>query len=354
MKNKVLIFVQGEVGGAERMSVLIGKNLDTLQFDVCFCIICRNAKSSIIDFIPPKYRIINIVNKRPINLMIRMLKVILKEKPNIIFSSVLNLNNKYLPFRWMFPKIKIIIRSDNYLYTYRRKQQKIVNILYPLADCIIAQTQEMKDELVEIAGIKASKIIVLQNPIDKQTIDIKVQSESPFKENHNKNIVAVGRFHYQKGFDLLIKAFIQLYKTRNNIDLYIVGNTESDNGFIYKNIMQIAERNGILDKIHCVGYTDNPYTYIKNADCYVLSSRWEGLPNVLLESLYLGTPVAAFKCIPIIERIIEEGVNGYCAEKEDSSSLAAAMDKVLELGKIKFSYKSASLEEFSNLFETIL
>lgn len=61
------------------------------------------------------------------------------------------------------------------------------------------------------------------------------------------------------------------------------------------------------DCVFCVGFKNNPYVYMKHADCFVLSSRNEGLPNVMIEALYLGTPVAAYKCIPVIERIVDEG-----------------------------------------------
>ena len=107
----------------------------------------------------------------------------------------------------------------------------------------------------------------------------------------------------------------------------------------------------LTDKVHCVGFKDNPYIYVKHADCFVLSSRNEGLPNVLIEALYLGTPSAATTCIPIIERIIENGETGYLAESENPESLAKAMINASALGRIKSTYKSATINDFTNLFE---
>ena len=350
--RKVIVFVQDGVGGAERMSVLIGKNLNPEIYEVSFCLIERNSSSSIADFIPNGFRILRIPNKSPIQLMWKMVTIILKEKPYAVFSSVINLNNKYLPFRWLFPRVKIIIRCDNYYYTYTPKQQEMISWLYPKADCIIAQTQEMKDELVNI-GISEDKVVALQNPIDKQIIDKKVAKQpSPYTNNGRKHFVAVGRFNRQKGFDLLIEAFIEVHKRKEDVDLYIVGDNTLGGGIIYKSIMLKANENGVGDLVHCVGYKDNPYVYLKYADCFVLSSRWEGLPNVLIESLYLGTPSSAFKCIPIIERIIDEGVTGFCAKNEDVSSLADTMIKSLSLGRIESRYESASLDDYTKLFET--
>lgn len=352
MKRKVIVFVQDGVGGAERMSVLIGKNFDKEKYNVCFCLIARKVRSSITDFIPEEMRIMRIPNKNPLQLMWDMVTTIIKEKPYAVFSSVFNLSNKYLPFRWMFPNVKVIIRCDNYLYTYNEKQQKMIAKLYPKADRIIAQTLEMKDELVRHVGIDESKIVALQNPIDKQTIDKKVAcADTPYPDNGKKHFLAVGRFNEQKGFDMLLDAFIDVHKCMDDVDLYIVGDYAVGNGKIYNEILQRAKDNSIESLVHCVGYKDNPYIYVKNADCFVLSSRWEGLPNVLIEALYLGTPAAAFKCIPVIERIIDNGVTGFCAEKDDVRSLAEAMKNTLSLGKIASSYKSAKIEEYTRLFE---
>ena len=348
--KRIIVFVQDGVGGAERMSVLIGKSLNPRKYDVCFCLIERNVKSSISDFIPMGMQKIRIPNGNPLILMWNMVKTIITEKPYAVFSSVYNLSNKFLPFRWLFPQVKVIIRCDNYIYTYNERQQKMIKQFYPKADCIIAQTQEMKDELVCI-GIDEAKIKALQNPIDKQTIDKKVAgAESPYPDNGKKHFVAVGRFNEQKGFDMLIDAFIKVSRGRKDVDLYIVGDYSMGNGQIHQSIIQKAKEAGVDEQVHCVGYKDNPYVYVKNADCFVLSSRWEGLPNVLIESLYLGTPAAAFKCIPVIERIIEHGISGFCAEKENVASLAEAMAKTLDLGKINSTYKSSSIDEFTNLF----
>jgi len=281
-----------------------------------------------------------------------MVKTILRERPDIVFSSVFNLSNKILPFRWLFPKTKVIIRCDNYLYTYTEKQQKMLLMLYPKADTIIAQTEEMRDELLN-AGVDRKKVIALHNPIDVATIEQKLKGAiNPYPDNDLKHFVASGRFAYQKGFDFLIEAFSLVCKNRDDCDLYIIGDFEYDNRKVYNQVIAKAETRGILDKVHCLGYQSNPYPYIKYADCFVLSSRWEGLPNVLIEALYLGTPAAAFKCIPIIERIINEGHTGFCADKEDVISLSSAMNKAINMGRIQSTYKSSEISDFTKLFES--
>ena len=104
------------------------------------------------------------------------------------------------------------------------------------------------------------------------------------------------------------------------------------------------------DKVHCLGFQSNPYVYVKHADVFVLSSRNEGLPNVLIEALYMSVPVAATTCIPIIERIVEVGKNGFLAESENPISLSNAMIRALELKDIESTYISGSKDDFVSLF----
>lgn len=77
-----------------------------------------------------------------------------------------------------------------------------------------------------------------------------------------------------------------------------------------------------------MGYKSNPYPYLKNADLFVMSSRKEGFPNVVLEALYLKTPVVASNCVDF-SRVIESGVNGYIVEKGNVLSLREGINRAL-------------------------
>ena len=352
MKKKCLFFCQDTVGGAERMTTLIGKSLNQDLYEVVFFLVNRHAKSSITDFIPKEIRTITLYENGYFSLILNMIKALIKEKPDIVFSSVYNLSNKLLLLKWVAPHAKFIIRCDNYIYTYNNKQQKLLRKTYPKADVLIAQTEEMGNELIEQLGIKAEKVNVLHNPIDKDLIDKKLKgTTNPFSHNEKKHYVAMGRFDPQKGFDLLIEAFIKVHQINNNTELFIVGDTWACNGEVAMDVRKKAEEAGISELVHFAGYQNNPYPYIKYADCFVLSSRWEGLPNVLIEALYLGIPVAAFKCIPIIERIVNDGINGVLAEKEDVESLASAMIKATDMNCVTSYYESAEISSFTQLFD---
>lgn len=350
-RRKALFLTLSSVGGAERIALVMAKMLPQEEFDVSFAIVNRGGKTSIKDFIPQGYKYIDIPDGNPFSIMWNLYRAVRHIKPDIVFSSAMYLSTKILPFRFLLRGIRFVIRCENYLYTYTPSQVKRIKFSYPKADVIIAQTEEMADELYAI-NLDKTKIKVVHNPLDFDYINSMLQgSVNPYPENGHKVIVASGRFAYQKGFDMLADAFSKIASDNKDVDLYILGDTEYEEGKVYKQVQDITNKSGVLDRVHCVGFKKNPYPYIRYADCFALSSRWEGLPNVLVESLFLGTPVAAFTCIPIISRIIEEGKTGYTAKADDVEGLAESIKKTLKLGRVETTYKPASKEEIITIIK---
>ena len=136
----------------------------------------------------------------------------------------------------------------------------------------------------------------------------------------------------------------------NNVELYIIGANDGEYKEEYRKVMDIAKDKGIEEHVHCLGYQSNPYKFVKYANCFALSSRWEGLPNALVEALYLGVPVAATTCVPIVERLVKEGENGFLAKKEDPMSLMEAMCKAVQLENPHTEYDGAAETKFKDLF----
>ncbi|WP_297702032.1 glycosyltransferase [uncultured Fibrobacter sp.] len=352
MKKKVLMFLQSGVGGAERVTVTIGKNLDREKFEVSFCLV-GDAKGvlNIENFIPKEYTLLRIPKCRGLRLILALKKIVSREKPDVVFSSITFVNTKLLALAPFFPKIKFVVRNNNYIYTLSAIQKLVLRVFYRFADAVIAQTDEMSLELTDKIKLPKKKVYALQNPIDEMTIDEKKNAPSPFVENGDVVYVASGRCQPVKGFDILVKAFRFVLNQQPNARLHILGKITENCEACYIEVLKLAKELGVSDKVFFEGFQLNPYVFVKNADCFVLSSRNEGLPNVLIESLYLETPVAATKCIPVISRIVENGVNGFLAEPEDAESLASAMLKASKLGRVSSSYHSASMNEFQRIIE---
>ena len=353
MKKKVLFFLHNGIGGAERMTLNIANVLPLKEFEIIICkvsvpYIIQNGR--IDDFIPKDFELINIFWQGQIQFLRQIYNTLKRHQPDIVFSSFMPYNQRILAFKPLFKSIKFIVRNDNYLFTISKVKRLSMKFTYSNADSIIAQTEEMKDELVGI-GLPSDRIHVLHNFIDEEKITEKVSIAAPFKEDSTTRFVSVGRIAYQKGYDILIRAFKIVNDRNPNSELYIIGSYEGGNKTIYDELVNLIEELNLAGKVFFTGYTDNPYKYIKNASAYVLSSRYEGLPNVLIESQFLNVPAAATKCIPIISRIIKEGYNGFLADNENPHSLANAMMSAIKLKNIHPTYCPSNKDNFINLFK---
>lgn len=348
-RKKVLFFLPGGVGGAERMSITLSKFLRKDSYDVKYVIVGR--LQQIYSFIPNGCTtiVLPVLNKWMF-LTLRMLILIKKEQPDFVFSSTMYLNVRLLLAAKM-AGVKCIVRNDNTLRFVGADTRLFIKKTYPTASRIIAQQEEMQDEIMRECRVSDKKCIVLHNPIDIETIDAKLMiSENPYPLNGDINYVWVGRFSPDKGQDILVKALGELHRTGFKAHVWFVGRYDEDTDF-FRNIKNDIGAYGISDNVHFVGYDSNPYRWVKFCDCFVMPSRLEGLPNALIEAQYIGRPCVATECIPVIRRIIKDGENGYTVLSEDYKAMAEAMKKAYKLADIKMTYQPATAQDFIRLFE---
>jgi glycosyltransferase involved in cell wall biosynthesis len=95
-----------------------------------------------------------------------------------------------------------------------------------------------------------------------------------------------------------------------------------------KELRELADKYNLSHKVTFAGYREYPYSYMKHADLYVLSSRYEGFPNAVIEALGCGTPVLAFNCPGGIKEIIEEDINGWIVDRDNIDSMAMKIDEI--------------------------
>ena len=199
---------------------------------------------------------------------------------------------------------------------------------YQSADRILAQTPEMKEEIVEYYRVSPEKVDIFINPINEDEINNKINNiQNPFNKE-KINVVAAGRLTYAKAFDVLLDAFALVIKEDNKFVLHIIGRDDGEKELLLKKQKELnLEKN-----VNFLGFQSNPYRFFYFSDLFVLSSRREGLPNALLENLYLKKPVISTKCIPFIYTLIEDGENGFLVDVENSKELAS---KILDFRKLK-------------------
>lgn len=352
MKNrrKVLFFTPPSVGGSERMTITIAKMLPTDEFEVKFVIVGKQG-SDIEKFIPDKYVVIHLHLRSIWDFTVfRMAHIMRSEHPSVVFCSLRYMAVHMVAAAKLVGGIESIVRSDNDMRRAKKINLLLMRITFPWCKWIIAQQDEMRKELLDYLPLKDDHVITLQNPLDKETITKKLNNAtSPYPNDGSVNYVWVARFKETKGQDVLVRAFNIVYKQQPNAHLYLVG-AYDENSAYFKDIQLIISEGSTGGHVHFVGYDANPYRWMKYCNCFVLPSRYEGLPNALIEAMYLGAPVVATRCIPVIDRIVEDGKTGYIVDSEDVVSMAKRMIDAVSMCKVPFVYHSAKPEDFIQLF----
>ena len=279
--------------------------------------------------------------------VVKLKRLIRKISPDFIVSFMGNLQ----PILTFEPVIVSIRNNPDFFPLYRKFLLKTIYKL-PNVKKIITCSSEIENKLNNNYRLKNTKTIY--NPLNLDYITKELLAPKPFEFDY---ILAIGRLNRQKGFDILIKAFAKS-DLKNMIKLVILGE-----GKERKNLEELIAELNLKNQVLLFGKVDNPFIYMKYAKFFILSSRYEGFGNVLLEALACRTPVIATNCETGSSEIIENGKNGLLVPVEDENALKLAMEKLFydrELYKRLRANTRKSIEKFNvdniikdwlNLFE---
>lgn len=175
-------------------------------------------------------------------------------------------------------------------------------------------------------GVKDHRLSLIENAIDTDQF-ARTQSTQQAKRKlgwpeGRLMIGAVGRLSAEKGFDLLIRAIAQLVKSGRDVGLAIAGD-----GAEQKNLERLVVELGLADRVRLLGFQGDLIPFYEAMDVYALSSRREGLPNVLLEAMALEVPVVATK-VAGVPTLIDSEHNGVLVEAGNVEALAGAIDRL--------------------------
>lgn len=203
------------------------------------------------------------------------------------------------------------------------------------ADFTVAVSHALAQEIQE--ALPRSKLAVIANGVDLAKVDRLASApfDHPFldkRRNGGPVLVTMGRITRQKGFDLLISALGRLHDT--GARLMIIGDGAHDQVVALRDL---AEKEGVSDRVALLGYQDNPFAILSHADLFVSASRWEGASNALIEALACGMPIVATDCPTGNREVIEAGDCGTLAPVEDAIGLAVAIRKELQTKRTEIS-----------------
>jgi GalNAc-alpha-(1->4)-GalNAc-alpha-(1->3)-diNAcBac-PP-undecaprenol alpha-1,4-N-acetyl-D-galactosaminyltransferase len=242
---------------------------------------------------------------------------IVASTPDVIISFMNTVNVLVLLAGW---KLNIPTIVSEHIYPGFTDANKIWQVLmkwtYRYADRVTLLTQ---NALPFYPASKGYRSIVMPNPVLTPAPDLITE---PLVST--PTLMAMGRLHPQKGFDLLLPAFAQIQSKYPEWHLTILGE-----GPMRAELEALRVRLGLIDRVHFLGSVKNVDAHLRQADLFVMPSRFEGFPMALCEAMACGLPVLTADCLSGPREIVRDGVDGILVPPEDVDALAAGLDRLM-------------------------
>jgi glycosyltransferase involved in cell wall biosynthesis len=340
-KTKILFIIPHLVGGgSERMITNLCNNLNRKKFDITLLLIV--AEGEYLHLIHDDVKIIDLKINRcdgilnnTIKCLIKIPAILKKDKPNIVMSTITHINIIMAIIKCFQPKHICFIARESNILSYITKQdafylRMLYHLLYRKFERIVAQSKDMKEDMVKNYSVPEDKITIINNFIDDEYIDIKLNEDETINMPYDKiNLLSVGRLEFQKGYDLLLDSFSK-FPDKNRFHLTILGK-----GIHEKEIQTRIKVLALENYVTLLGFSANPYKYMAKADIFISSSRFEGFPNAVIESLACGLPVIANNYLGGIREILDNHELGYIINIEDAVEFNQTIDKCLGKDRAK-------------------
>lgn len=319
-------------GGAERMMVNLAKGLYQEGVDVTIYVVNKTGTYliEVPDHIPIKSYNANFGVKSVIHKIRKTLKV---DGLSAFISTQMHINSAVgLASIGLKNRPKLIFREANTPSKIidSRIKGRVYKWCYSFADYYVAVSKGVKKDMVDYFKLDERKVSVIYNPVIDNTIYEKIDEDvlHPwFNHSEIPVLVGMGRFAPQKAFEDLVDAFVLVRKERK-VRLVIFGRKEKSSSY-YKMIQKKIEASGFSEDIWLPGFVDNPFKYLKKADVFVLSSKFEGLPGVLIQAMACGCPVISTDCPSGPREILEDGKYGKLVNVGDVESIGETIFNTL-------------------------
>lgn len=339
--GKIAIYIDSLQGyGADKTLLKIAEGLAELGLDVDLVTAKKAVKIG--SRINPAVNLIDLRSSRfnLIKNVVGLTNYLIDKKPAILFSSI-HFNNitstcAITLARLVGVNSKLVVRQANRLeYQLKGYPFPIGALMYPLirmaykkADLIISPSQGLLSDLTKFMKAEESKIKLVYNPTVTPDIFEKAQQEINhpwFEQKSFPIILGAGRLKPQKDFATLIEAFARVKRNFRDAKLVILGE-----GRQRRELENLVTKLGLQGDVDLVGFQENPYVFIAKADVFVLSSIYEGLPNILIEALALKKKIVATNCPSGPAEILKFGKYGSLLPTSSPFLLEAAIIKALE------------------------
>lgn len=360
-KERLAIFLPGLYdGGAERTLLNLAEGIATRGYPVD--LVLARAEGPYMAEIPASVRVIDLKAARVMTCLPALVHYLRSERPVALLSTLYaNITAVWARRIVGFPQ-RVVLNEQNNLTSVSNGEKdlrwklypELAKWFYPWADGVTAVSKGVADDLSQAIKLSSSHIQVIYNPIVTPELQKKSKAffDHPwFRTGEPPVILGVGRLTAQKAFNILIEAFARVRKSQS-ARLLILGEGEER-----PMLEALIRRLGLEQDIELPGFVSNPYPYMAHAALFVLSSRWEGLPTVLVEAMSLRTPVIATDCPSGPQEILRNGKYGQLVPVDDADALAMAIQNFLANSPVypcEESWKPYELEFVTDQYLSLL
>ncbi|QFT90670.1 N-acetylgalactosamine-N,N'-diacetylbacillosaminyl-diphospho-undecaprenol 4-alpha-N-acetylgalactosaminyltransferase [Bacillus sp. THAF10] len=323
-------------GGAEKVVITIANGLAEKGHRVDLVLVKR--EGALIGRVSPRVNLVDLGASKTFYSIFKLRHYLHSEQPDIFVSGLDNANIvASIAMRMSKVRTKHIITfHTNLKQSYQHPRTKL-HYLYPSvmrrlfkkADGYVAVSECVAKNAASFLGLQREKVNVIYNPV----IDEKIKElanepvKHPWLEDKSLfTIVSAGRLFEAKDYPMLLHAFKKVLTSAPQARLIILGDGKKKIKDEMESIISTEKMDHAID-IH--GFVDNPYAFIHRADLFVLSSKWEGFGNVLVEALYVNTPVVSTDCECGPAEILNAGEFGTLVKVGDSNEMAEAIQSHL-------------------------
>lgn len=300
-EQRITLFMTGLAGGgAERVMLTLAEAFAGRCYAVD--LVVTNAQGPLAADVPEAVRLVDLGARRIMTSLPALVLYFRREKPSIMLSAMAPANCLAVWARQLSGASTRLVLSEHSHLSIASKEggsrrarllPSLMRRAYPKADGIVAVSGGVADDLAATLGLPRERIQVIYNPV--VTPRMLEMSREPlehewFGANQPPVILSVGRLTAAKDYGTLLRAFAAL-RERRTARLMILGEGEERSA-----LEQLAGELGIQEDIALPGFVSNPYKYMRAAAVFVLSSRWEGFGNVLVEAMVCGSPAVATDC----------------------------------------------------------
>jgi glycosyltransferase involved in cell wall biosynthesis len=329
----VAFFLPGFAGGgAERVAVDLATEFARVGYRVDF-VVLQN-EGPLAGLLPPSVRVVDLHCRRMALALPSLLSYARRHRPRSLLSTLEHSNTLVLMASPWLRGTRVVIREANTASLDTRSgtlQDRLVyaamKLTYPSARRVIAVSEGVAAELRTALHVRRERIRVIVNPVltPRMFEQAALEPRHPWLSDAGPAVVlAAGRLEAQKGFDTLLRAFASA-RVRVPCRLIILGE-----GSLRRKLQVLAQELDVESSVDLVGYVDNPFAFMARTRAFVLSSSWEGLPNVLIQALALGAPVVATDCRSGPREILDGGRFGRLVPVGDVLAMGDAIVRVLE------------------------